>query len=119
MRYIFLLLLTTFYLFGDDITVTVIYGDERADKVIKTTYQEGDTALEVLDKVADITVAKGKYKFIRSINGKKSIPGSFGWFYTIDDKSVHKMASSYKLHKNKTMTWEYKVEDCYKVKSCN
>ncbi len=118
MRYIAILFLTILYSYADNITVTIIYED-RDDKVVKTTYKDGDTALEVLDKIADITVAKGKYKFIRSIDGKKSIPGSFGWFYTIDGESVHKMASSYKLHDNKTMTWIYKVEDCYKVKSCN
>ncbi len=113
MKYLAILLLTFVYSFADDITVTITYGDERPDTVIETTYKEGETALEVLQKAAEVKVANGKYKFVRSINGKKSIPGVYGWFYLVNDKSPGKMASGFKLESALSMTWYYKVEQCY------
>ena len=107
-------------IFANELTVTIVYDDNRADTVVKTTYENGETALGILDRVATIETSKtGKYNFVRSINGKLSQKGKYGWFYLIDGQSVHKMASNYKLHDNKTMTWIYKVEDCYKAASCN
>ena len=113
MKFIAILLLTIVYSWAENITVTISYGDGRADKVVETTYEEGDTALEVLSKAAKITTASGKYKFVRSIDGKKSVPGVYGWFYLINGESPGKMASGYKLKDALSMTWYYKVEQCY------
>lgn len=112
MRYIAIILLTAVSVLAENITVTIAYGD-RADKVVKTTYKEGETALEVLGKAAQITTAKGKYKFVRSIDGKRSKPGSYGWFYLVNGEETHEMASTYRLKDAHSMTWYYKVEQCY------
>lgn len=113
MKYIVILLLGVVFLRADDITVRITYGNGTPDTVVETAYKEGDTALEVLSKAAKITTAKGKYKFVRSINGKKSVPGVYGWFYLVNGKSPGKMASTYKLKDAHSMTWYYKVEQCY------
>lgn len=113
MKYFIVLFFATIQLLANEITVTISFGNDKEDKVITTTYENGDTALDILNKVADIEVSKGKYKFIRSIDGQKSIPGTYGWFYLIDGEPTKKMASTYQLNDAFTMLWYYKVEDCY------
>jgi hypothetical protein len=101
-------------LWAKPIVVTIIYGEGRADKVLNADFAEGITALELLKKVSQIeTEEKGKFTFVRSIDGKKSVVGKYGWFYLIDGESVHTMAQNYVLKDAKTMTWIYKVEACY------
>lgn len=120
MKSVLIILFLVLHIFANEITVTIVYDDDKEDKTVTTTYENGETALDILAKVATIKTSKtGKYNFVRSIDGRVSQKGKFGWFYLIDDKSVHKMASNFKLHNNKTMTWIYKVEDCYKAVSCN
>ncbi|MEW5831747.1 MAG: DUF4430 domain-containing protein [Campylobacterota bacterium] len=100
---------------AQEIDVTLIYGDGRPERTVRTEYTPGaTTALELLKKVSLVeTEQKGKYTFVRSIDGKKSVVGKFGWFYLIDGQSVHTMAQNYTLEDAKTMTWLYKVEACY------
>lgn len=113
MKYIIFLFLLVSSVFSQDITVTIVYGENKADRVVETTFKSGETALAVLQKVADVKVANGKYKFVRSIDGHKSIKGVYGWFYFINDESTHKMANRYELNDDVlSMTWLYKVEQC-------
>jgi hypothetical protein len=114
MKQMLFIILCAVALWAKPIEVTIIYGDGRADKVVVSEYTEGITALELLKKVSRVeTEQKGKFTFVRSIDGKKSVVGKFGWFYLIDGQSVHKMAQNYVLEDAKTMTWVYKVEACY------
>lgn len=117
-----LLLIKTFYLlaiivlsaFAENLTVTIQYGDGRPDKTVETTYAPGQSALEVLRHVSTVTTSKtGNFLFVRSIDGVRSQPGKFGWFYLIDGKSVPKTAEQHLLRDAKTMMWIYKVEACY------
>lgn len=112
---IFLLSLLLFVQsFANDLTVSIIYGDDSKYEVIKTKYKNGMTALEVLENIADIKLKKaGKYTFVNSINGKKAIKGSYGWFYSIDGKKTNQLASTYKLKNNESMKWIYDLEACY------
>ncbi|MFY9142903.1 DUF4430 domain-containing protein [Sulfuricurvum sp.] len=101
-------------LWADPIEVTIIYGNNLPDKVITTDYTEGTTALELLKKVSSVeTAQKGKFTFVRSVDGVQSVVGKFGWFYLINGESVHQMAQNYILKDALTMTWVYKVEVCY------
>lgn len=114
MKIITLILFLGLSLLAGEIEVTIVYGNGKPDKVVKTAYDEGTSALEVLRKVSDVeTSQKGAYSFVRSIDGVRSVVGKFGWFYLIDGESVHKTAGNYLLKDAKTMTWVYKVEACY------
>jgi hypothetical protein len=114
MKYFILTLFFAVTLWGNPIEVTIIYGNDKPDKVITTEYVEGTTALELLKRVSHVeTSQKGKFTFVRSVDGVQSVVGKFGWFYLIDSQSVHKMAQNYILKDAKTMTWVYKVEACY------
>jgi len=114
MKFIVLVLLLGWQLFADEIDVTIIYGNDMPDKVVRTTYKEGTTALELLKQVSNVVTAKnGKFTFVRSVDEVQSVVGKFGWFYLIDGKSVHKMAENYVLKDAKSMTWVYRVEACY------
>ncbi|MFZ2890288.1 DUF4430 domain-containing protein [Sulfuricurvum sp.] len=114
MKYLLSILFFAVALWGEPIEVTIIYGNEKPDKVITTDYPKGITALELLKSVSRVeTAQKGKFTFVRSVDGVQSVVGKFGWFYLIDGQSVHKMAQNYVLEDAKTMTWVYKVEACY------
>ncbi len=99
---------------AETLSVTIHYGGALPDKVVETTYAPGTSALEVLRHVSAVTTSQtGPYLFVRSIDGVKSQPGKFGWFYTIDGRNVGKTAQHHLLEGAKTMTWVYKVEACY------
>ena len=110
-------ILTLFFaatLWGNPIEVTIIYGNDKPDKVVMSEYAEGATALELLKRVSNVeTSQKGKFTFVRSVDGVASVVGKYGWFYLIDGESVHTMAQNYVIKDAKTMTWIYKVEACY------
>lgn len=114
MKYVLPILFLVVTAWSTPIEVTIVYGNDKPDRVITTEYTERITALELLKKVSRVeTEEKGNFTFVRSIDGKKSVVGKFGWFYLIDGQSVHKMAQNYVLEDAKTMTWVYKVEACY------
>lgn len=99
---------------ADPIEVTIIYGNDKPDKVINTEYTEGMSALDLLKKVSSVETAQnGPFTFVRSIDGVQSVVGKFGWFYMINGETTHKMAQNYRLKDALTMTWFYKVEACY------
>lgn len=115
MKFISLLLLLCVSIFANDIEVTIVYANDTPNKVVTTTYNEGTTtALELLKQVSDVVTAKkGRFTFVRSIDGVQSKVGKFGWFYLMDGNSVKKMAENYLLKNEKSMMWVYKVEACY------
>lgn len=115
MKFIALVFTIGLSVFANDIEVTVVYGNDKPDKVVTTTYIEGTTtALELLKQVSDVVTAKkGRFTFVRSIDGVQSKVGKFGWFYLMDGNSVKNMAENYVLNSEKNMMWVYKVEACY------
>lgn len=115
MKTVLFLIVLSWSVLANDIEVTVIYGNDKPDKVVTATYIEGTTtALDLLRQVSDVVTAKtGKFTFVRSIDGVQSQVGKFGWFYLMDGKSVKKMAENYVLKSEKSMMWVYKVEACY------
>lgn len=114
MKHFLMTLFVSATLWSDVIEVTIIYGNDKPDKVVIAEYTQGATALEVLKQISHVeTSQKGKFTFVRSVDGVQSVVGKYGWFYLIDGQSVHKMAQNYLLKDAKTMTWLYKVEACY------
>ncbi|MEA3354125.1 MAG: DUF4430 domain-containing protein [Campylobacterota bacterium] len=113
MRYLLFITVFVLNIYANELIVTVIYENDGAHKIEKVKYTNGETALDVLKKVSEVqSYNLGKYKFVSSIDGKKSIKGRYGWFYTIDGKDVNQTASTNKLNDNKTMQWVYKREAC-------
>lgn len=101
-------------LWADPIEVTIIYGNDKPDKVVNAEYAEGMSALELLEKVSRVeTSQSGPFTFVRSIDGVQSVIGKYGWFYMINGEATHKMAQNYLLKDVMSMTWVYRVEACY------
>ncbi|MFA5215151.1 DUF4430 domain-containing protein [Sulfuricurvum sp.] len=114
MKPLFVLALFVLTLFAEDMVVTIRYNNGMPDKVVQTTYTPGASALSVLQQVSAVQTSKTrKYLFVRSIDGVQSQIGTFGWFYTIDEKPVNTTAQNTLLKDTKTMMWVYKVEACY------
>ncbi|DAB39452.1 MAG: hypothetical protein A2023_04110 [Sulfuricurvum sp. GWF2_44_89] len=114
MKLIVLSVLLALHCWGENLTVTLHYGDAKPDKVIETAYSPGMSALDVLKRISRVETSKtGQYRFVRSIDGVQSQIGKFGWFYLIDGESVHTTAENFILNDAQTMTWIYKVEACY------
>lgn len=115
MKYFLTVIFFGLYLLrADPIEVTIIYGNDKPDKVINTEYTEGMSALDLLKKVSRVeTSQSGPFTFVRSVDGVQSVVGKFGWFYMINGETTHKMAQNYILKDALTMTWVYRVEACY------
>jgi len=114
MKNFLLFLLLSVFSYANSIDITIEYGKNRSDKKVYTIYSSGEvSALDLLKRVADVEVSKGKYKFANSIDGVKSKVKTYGWFYTVDGKATKKMASDYILIDEKSMTWTYKISACY------
>lgn len=113
MKYLNLLLFFCLSVSAKEIEVTIVYGNETADKAITANYKEGTTALELLKQISKVEAVKnGKFTFVRSVDGVSSEVGKFGWFYLINGRSVNEMAENHVLKNAKSMTWIYKVEKC-------
>lgn len=113
-RALLVLIVATFSAFAETVHITIQYSDGRPDKIVETPYTPGASALAVLKQVSRVETSQtGDYTFVRSIDGVRSEPGKFGWFYEIDGKSVPKTADAFPLHNARTMHWVYKVEACY------
>ena len=102
-------------LFATDnsIDIEIMYGGEKEPRMVKTTYKNGDTALETLSKAAKVKTKKvGGFLFVTSIDGVASSPKKMGWFYSVDGKSADKIASTNTLVNAKNMRWEFHTDNC-------
>jgi hypothetical protein len=114
MRFLLLALLP-FWLFAanNKMEIEISYGDIKESHIIETSYQNGDTALAVLEKVAKVRTKKvGNFLFVTSIDGVASSPQKMGWFYSVDGKSADKTASANILNGAKNMKWEFHTDNC-------
>jgi hypothetical protein len=90
------------------------YGGLRPSRAVVTEYDEGMSAMKLLQQVAEVqTYQLGMSVFVKSIDKVKSERGKMGWFYSIDGVSAKKLASSYLLKDAHEMKWSYRVEACY------
>lgn len=112
MRFLTALLLPI-WLFAQTIEIDISYGGVKEARTAKTEYKNGETALAVISRVAKVKTKKvGEYLFVTSIDGVASTPQKMGWFYLLDGKNADKTASSHKLTNEKSMRWEYHVDNC-------
>ena len=96
------------------LTITIDYGDQRPLRSVVTEAMPNATALEILQQVAKVNVrTTGKFRFVTSIDGVKSIPGKMGWFYAVDGVKAKELAATRRIGDASTMSWSYSIEACY------
>jgi len=99
--------------FAQTINIEITYGSVKEARTTKTEYKSGESALAVISRVANVKTKKvGQYLFITSIDGVVSAPQKMGWFYLLDGKNADKTASSHILTNEKSMRWEYHIDNC-------
>jgi hypothetical protein len=96
-----------------NIVIKINYGDIRPARTIEACYTKGNTALEVLQRVAEVkTHPVGEYVFVVSIDGVEGKRGETAWYYSVDGKSANKLAYSNILNDVNSMKWEYREDVC-------
>jgi hypothetical protein len=94
---------------GDGGTATVwVTRDRGAHVVLQREVPSGLTAMQALDRVADIDTRYGG-RFVQAING---IEGSLGarrdWFYFINGYEGDRSAAEYRLHDGDVEWWDFR-----------
>ncbi|MCK4859670.1 MAG: DUF4430 domain-containing protein [Candidatus Omnitrophica bacterium] len=96
-----------------NIVVEIDYGDVRPSRTVEVSLVRDRTVLEVLQTVATVeTHPVGQYVFVISIDGVEGKRGEMAWYYTVDGKSVGKLAYSNVLGGAKCIRWTYKKDIC-------
>jgi hypothetical protein len=82
--------------------------DEGRTVLVDTTVPAGETALQALDRKADISTRYGG-KFVESVNGVAgSIAKRSDWFYFVNGIEVSRGAQEYRLHDGDVLWWDYR-----------
>ncbi len=82
--------------------------DEGGTLVLSKTVPAGETALQALDREADITTRYGG-KFVQSVNGVAgSISKRHDWFYFVNGIEGSRGAQEYRLHAGDVLWWDYR-----------
>jgi hypothetical protein len=111
--FVFLTVLCAAACAGESVNVGIDYGNVRKFRGAETQWQEGVTALEVLQSVAQVeTHQVGEYVFVTSIDGVKGIRGDKAWYYEINGRHADKLAFVRVLNKNESTRWIYKKDVC-------
>jgi hypothetical protein len=82
--------------------------DEGKTVLLDTTVPAGETALQALDRKADISTRYGG-KFVKSVNGVAgSIAKRSDWFYFVNGIEAPRGAQEYRLHDGDVLWWDYR-----------
>ncbi len=96
-----------------NVNVGIDYGNIRQPRGVEAHWQEGITALEVLQSIAQVeTHQVNDHIFVTSIDGVKGKRGDMAWYYEINGKRADKLAFERVLHKNDSTKWLYKKDVC-------
>jgi hypothetical protein len=96
-----------------DVVIVINYGKERAPKQFSMEWSNNLTALDALQSVIPVeTHPVGKYIIVTSIDGVKGERGVMAWYYTINGKSVGKVAYSQLVSVGDTIQWNYTKDVC-------
>ncbi|MBC8550452.1 MAG: DUF4430 domain-containing protein [Candidatus Brocadiales bacterium] len=111
--FVFLIVLCVEVYAGESVNVGIDYGDARESRGTEAQWQEGVTALEALQSVAEVeTHQVGEYVFVTSIDGIKGKRGDKAWYYEINGKHADKLAFARVLNRNENTRWIYKKDVC-------
>jgi hypothetical protein len=82
--------------------------DEGQKVLVTARVPAGETALQALDRSADVTTRYGGH-FVQSVNGLAgSIAKRHDWFYFINGIEAPRGAAEYRLHDGDVMWWDYR-----------
>ncbi|MDX6485341.1 MAG: hypothetical protein QOF43_494, partial [Gaiellaceae bacterium] len=82
--------------------------DEGRAVLVSAEVPAGETALQALDRKADITT-RYSGKFVQSVNGLAgSIRKRHDWFYFVNGIEAPRGAQEYRLHDGDTLWWDYR-----------
>jgi Domain of unknown function (DUF4430) len=82
--------------------------DEGQKVLVTARVPAGETALQALDRSADVTTRYGGH-FVQSVNGLAgSISQRHDWFYFINGIEAPRGAAEYRLHDGDVMWWDYR-----------
>lgn len=95
------------------VTVEINSNDKNPLLKIETNWEEGLTALEALQFVAEVkTHPAAKYVFVAAINGVEGEPNKGVWYYEINGQPAKKIAINQPLQKGDVVTWIFKQDVC-------
>lgn len=98
---------------NEKMKVVIDYGGVHETREIEAKWNEGVTALEVLQSVSQVETHQVKdYVFVTSIDGVKGERGDKAWYYQINGKRADKLAFRRVLNKNESTMWIYKQDVC-------
>jgi hypothetical protein len=94
---------------GDEGTATVWITRDRGATVLRTaTVPAGVTAMQALDRVADVETRYGG-RFVQAIDGVEgSVSGRRDWFYFVNGLEADRGAAEYRLHPGDVEWWDYR-----------
>jgi hypothetical protein len=82
--------------------------DEGRTVLVDEQVPAGETALQALDRAADIKTRYGG-KFVQSVNGiEGSIAKRHDWFYFVNGIEAGRGAQEYRLHSGDVLWWDYR-----------
>jgi uncharacterized protein DUF4430 len=82
--------------------------DEGRTVLVDETVPAGETALQALDREADVSTRYGG-RFVQSVNGLAgSIAGRHDWFYFVNGIEAPRGAQEYRLHAGDVLWWDYR-----------
>jgi hypothetical protein len=96
-----------------NITVEINYSNVHPSRTVVVNWEEGRTALEVLQTVAKVgTHPVGNHVIVFSIDDLAGKRGKMAWYYTVNGKSPDKVAYSTFLKDGDYVKWIYKKDVC-------
>jgi hypothetical protein len=94
---------------GNEGTASLWITRDRGEQVVLTTdVPAGLTAMQALDRKADVETRFGG-RFVHSINGiAGSVAGRRDWFYFVNGIEADRGASEYRLHRGDIVWWDFR-----------
>ncbi len=98
------------------ITIEVDYNNIIPSETVDVPCEEGMSVMEALQKIAVVeTHPLGGFVVVIAIDGIRGERGKMAWYYSINGKTVNKMAFSNIIDKDvKRIKWIYKKDECSK-----
>lgn len=94
---------------GEEGTASLWITRDRGEQVVLTAdVPAGLTAMQALDRKADVETRFGG-RFVHSINGiEGSVAGRRDWFYFVNGIEADRGASEYRLHRGDILWWDFR-----------
>lgn len=102
------------------VIVEIDFGGKQDNQQIAVVWEKGITALEALQKAADVkTHPVGQHVFVTTIGQVEAKRGDMAWYYCINGQAPKKLAISQIIKAGDTISWRYVKDVCSgKVNVC-